>query len=121
MSKLAIYEKHDATRDLHKRNYFRHDYVYKKNVSLRFFTLIGGVIVVVFYLIHQFAMDNADLFTMDWTAEAKRVIFIMVGILLLYSLIGTIKYNIEYEASMKRLKRYNALISLLDKEDSREE
>lgn len=117
MSKLAIYEKHDALKDIRKGSYYRHDFVYKRNFGLRFFALIGAVILALLYVMYRFAIDQVDIFELDIPQEIKTIILLVGGILIIYSLIGTIKYNIDYEAANKRLKRYNSLLNLLDREE----
>ncbi len=117
MSKLAVYDKHDSIKDFRKNNYFRHDYVYKMNMSLRFFVLIGAVIIALFYLLHKLAINNIDIFEIDIQGEIKVVLIIAAILLVLYTILGTIKFNLDYEHTMKRIKRYQALLNLLDKSE----
>jgi len=115
MSKLAVYEKNDARKDLRKMSYYRHDYVYKRNMGLRLCFAMGSFIIIIFYMLHKFAIEEADIFALDIAAEAMTVVSIIVAMLLISSLLGTVKYNLEYEQATKRMKRYQTLLGLLEK------
>ena len=115
MSKLAVYEKNDAIKDLKRYGYFRHDYVYRKNMVNRFFVLIGAVIIILLSVLYKIAFKGLDLSNLNLAAEIRSAVIIIVSLLVLFTLIGTVKYNLEYEAVSKRIGRYRSLIGLLDK------
>jgi len=114
MSKMAIYDKRDFDRDSKAGQYFRHDYIYKKNMRMRFFLGIGCVILLFFYILHQLAIEGADLFALDFQAEAVRLLFFAVALMVAYSFIGTIIYTREFLISEKRINAYFALMRRLD-------
>ena len=126
MTKLAVYEKRDIKKDLKNFGYFRHDYVYKKNMASRFLVFIGAFAVVILNILHKFAFGGLQILEIDLFAELKSAGIIVLAFLAAYTVIGTVKYNIEYETVDKRLRRYKALINLFDKiegegpEDERE-
>jgi hypothetical protein len=114
MSKMAIYDKRDFEKDAKAGQYFRHDFIYKKNVRMRFFLGIGCVILLFFYVMYLLAIEGADLFAMDFQAEAIRLLFFAVLLMVVYSFIGTIIYTREFLISERRINAYFALMRKLD-------
>ncbi|MDR2182558.1 MAG: hypothetical protein LBE55_00115 [Clostridiales bacterium] len=114
MSKMAVYDKRDFERDAKAGQYFRHDFIYKRNMQMRFFLGIGCVILLFFYIMHLLAIEGADLFTVDFQAEAIRLLFYIIVLMTVYSLIGTIIYTREFLRSEKRINAYFTLMRKLD-------
>jgi len=121
MSKMAIYDKKDFDRDSKAGQYFRHDYIYKRNMRMRFFLGIGCVILLFFHVMYLLAIEGADLFAMDFQAEAMRLLFFGVLIMVAYSFIGTIVYTREFLISERRINAYFALMRRLDPNAIQEE
>ena len=114
MTKLAIYDKENADEDINIDRFFRHDYIYRQNMWLRLYVLVGCLIVIGFRVLHMLAVEQINLFELDLRAQLiKATMFILVveGI---YSLIGTIRHTILYERSQKRMKKYFALVTELE-------
>jgi len=121
MSKMAVYDKRDFERDSKAGQYFRHDFIYKRNMQMRFFLGIGCVILLVFYILHLLAIEGADLFAVDFQAEAVRLLFYLLVLMIAYSFIGTIIYTREFLISERRIKAYFALMRKLDPDGIQEE
>ena len=114
MSKLAMYDKRDFQRDSMANHYFRTDYIYKRNMSMRFFLGIGCLILMLFYVMYLFAMDNADVFSVDYQTEALRLLALVLVVMVAYSFIGTIIYTREFVLAQRRVNKYFALMEQLD-------
>ena len=114
MTKLAIYDKEGAENDLDIDRFFRHDFIYRRNMWIRLYVIIGCLIVIGFRILHMLAIDQIDLFTLDFREElinaALFILIFQVG----YSIIGTIQFTMEYERSQKRMKAYFALMDELE-------
>lgn len=120
MSKLAVYDKNQAESDKKKLSYFRNDYVYRKNMWIRFNVLIGCLIVILFHTMHKIVIDNVDLMTgFDYKAEFINAAVFTVVIMAAYSCIGTMIYISDYQKAKKRLRRYYKLMDELDKIDKK--
>ena len=116
MSKMAVYDKRDFERDAKSGQYFRHDFIYKKNMQMRFFLGIGCVILLFFYVMHLLAIEGVDFFTVDFQAEALRLLFFALILMTAYSFIGTIIYTREFLRSERRMNTYFKLMRRLDPE-----
>ena len=108
MSKLAAYDKYHAHKDRKKAEYFRHDYVYKRNIGVRFTALIGSLIVILFYFAHRIIIEKIDVF--DITGEImtdiiKAIVFI-IAVQFIYSMIGFLIFSKEYNDSQDRINDY---------------
>jgi len=121
MSKLAVYDKNDFDRDAKAGQYFRHDYIYKHNMRMRFFLGIGCVILLLFYVMHLLAIEGVDIFTLDFEVEIMRLLFYGLIIMLAYSFIGTIIYTRDFIKSERRVNAYFALMRQLNGEASDED
>jgi hypothetical protein len=121
MSKMAVYDKRDFERDARASQYFRHDYIYKKNMRMRFFLSIGFIILILFYVLYLLAIEGADPFTLDFQAEAIRLLFFGFLLMIGYSFIGTIVYTREFLRSEKRMNAYFSLMRQLDPNAARED
>ncbi|MCL2573525.1 MAG: hypothetical protein FWE34_03110 [Defluviitaleaceae bacterium] len=114
MAKMAVYDKRDFERDSKTGQYFRHDYIYKKNMQMRFFLGIGCAVLLLFYVIYLLAIEGADVFAMDFQTEAIRLLFFGLALMAGYSFIGTIIYTREFLKSERRVNAYFALMRKLD-------
>jgi len=113
MSKMAVYDKRGFEKDAKSNHYFRHDYIYKKNMRMRFFLGLGCLILALFYAMYLIGVDEVDIFTMDYFQLLMRVLAVGVVIMVGYSLIGTILYTREFELSQKRIGEYFKLMDNL--------
>ena len=119
MSKLASYDKYHAKGDRRKTEFFRHDYVYRQNLTARFYTLIGSIIVVLFYFLHRMVIDHLDFLDIeslitDLIISAAFIILVQ----LLYSLLGFVIHSRDYNASADRIEEYTENMKALAKLDS---
>jgi len=114
MTKLALYDKHEGTADRAASEYFRHDYIYKKNLGTRLAVGVAGVLILLIYWLRVFLLDGVDLLQMDIRQHLVDSVLFLVALLAVYSLIGTIKGTREYYLIQKRLEIYNSLIRQLE-------
>ena len=119
MTKLALYDKHEGPADRANSEYFRHDYIYKKNLGTRISVGIGGLLLLLIYWLQVIWIDGADILEMDVRQHLTDSVLFLVALLALYSLIGTIQGTREYYLLHKRLNRYNKLIKQLENSEGR--
>jgi hypothetical protein len=115
MTQLALYDKHEGHSDQLANDYFRHDYIYKKNLGTRFAVGFGGFLLLGLYWARNIIIGDADLFELDFTSHLYDSILFILAILAVYSLIGTIQGTREYYLVQKRITRYHALVRQLEK------
>jgi hypothetical protein len=115
MSKLAIYEKRFADSDRKLNEYFRSDYVYKKNVRTRFFVFLGCLIILCFYITHKIVVDKAAVLSLDFMDELRGPAVFTVCATLFYTFLSWAREAANYNAAMDRLKIYGAMLGRLDK------
>ena len=114
MSKMAVYDKRDFDRDARAGQYFRHDFIYKRNMQMRFFLGIGCIILLFFHVMYLLAIEGADIFAMDFQTEAIRLLFFALLLMTGFSIIGTIIYTREFLIAERRINAYFALMRKLD-------
>ena len=119
MTKLALYDKHEGTADRAASEYFRHDYIYKKNLGTRIAVGFAGFIIIALYWGRMLLIDGMDIMQMDIQQHLINSLLFLVALLAVYSLIGTIQGTREYYLIQKRLDRYNMLLHQLEKYENR--
>lgn len=121
MTKLALYDKHHGATDRAANEYFRHDYIYKKNLGTRLATGLGSFLVLAIYWLRVILLDGVDVLQMDIRQGITDSVLFLVAVLAVYSLIGTIQGTREYYLVQKRLDSYSNNIKLLEKLESRKD
>jgi hypothetical protein len=113
MTKLALYEKREYAADRIANDYFRHDYIYKKNIGTRIAVGFAGLIILVIYWLRVIFMDGVDVFELNIQRHLIDSILFIVVLLALYSLIGTVQGTREYYLMQKRLAAAEQLTRFL--------
>ena len=119
MTKLALYDKHTGQADRAGSEYFRHDYIYKKNLGTRIAVGIGGILLLVIYWLRVILLDGVDILQLDVRHHIIQSVLFLVVLLVAYSVIGTIKGTRDYYLMQKRLNRYGQLIKQLERIENR--
>ncbi|MDR3239669.1 MAG: hypothetical protein LBT44_06230 [Clostridiales bacterium] len=114
MTKLAIYDKQFGGADRKDNDYFRHDYIYRKNMWNRFCAIIGAIILIFLYWLHQIVVKNVNILTIDFKQAGTDAAFFVLAVMMLYTLIGTVIAAGQYAKSQERLKAYVRLLNILD-------
>ncbi len=114
MTHLAIYDEHQGRADREKLKYFRHDYIYRQNLWTRVFVIISGLILALFYVGFRVVFENFDIFQADLLSEGYKIGAAIVGLMVVYSFIGTMKGSLEYEGAASRVKVYISYINRLE-------
>ena len=119
MTRLALYDKHEGPADRAANDYFRHDYIYRNNLGTRLAVGFGGLIILGFYWIRTFFLNQMDIFELDFQQIITDSLLFILAILAVYSLIGTIQGTRKYYLVQKRLAQYQALVRQLERLDER--
>ena len=114
MTKLALYDKHEGPADRAASEYFRHDYIYKKNLGTRLAVGIGGILLLIIYWLQVIFIDGVSLLEMDVRQHLTDSVLFLIALLAFYSLIGTIQGTRQYYVLQKRLDRYYYLTKQLE-------
>jgi len=119
MTQLALYDKNEAVADQEANDYFRHDYIYRKNLTTRFSVGIGGFFILLIYWMYEIFIQGMDIFEMNPERMLLESLLFMIALLTVYSLIGTIQGTREYYLMQKRLDRYQQLVRQLERIEDR--
>jgi len=119
MTKLALYDKHEGAADRAANDYFRHDYIYRKNLGTRLSVGLGGIIILAIYWLRVIFVDGVDVFELYIQHHLFESITFILALIALYSLIGTVQGTREYYLVQKRLERYQGMMRFLERVDER--
>jgi len=114
MTKLALYDKHEGASDRAANDYFRHDFIYRKNLGTRLAVGLGCVFILIIYWSMRIFVEGADVFELSLEHFRESILFALAA-LVLYSLIGTIQGTREYYLVQKRLEDYQAHLRHLER------
>jgi len=106
MAKLAVYDKTAGVKDRRINEYFRHDYIYKKNVRTRICAVLGAVIILAFYWADRILGGGSVVLPIDFAQTGRDMLLAVVAAAALYTLIGTIISAREYAKVQRRLHEY---------------
>ena len=119
MTKLALYDKHQGFADRAANEYFRHDYIYRKNLGNRLAVGFGGLIILIIYWLRVIFLDGVDVFQLNLQLHIRDSIVFILALMAVYTVIGTIQGTREYYNVQKRLDKYRENMSILEKLDGR--
>jgi hypothetical protein len=115
MTQLALYDKNEGDADQAANNYFRHDYIYRKNFGTRLAVGLGGCILLVLYWSYVIFVHEIDVFSLYMDAVISQSILFIVALLAVYSFIGTMQGTREYYLLQKRLNNYQTWVRQLER------
>jgi uncharacterized membrane protein len=115
MTKMALYDKKHGAKDRKITDYYRADYIYRKNAVNRISGLVALGLIFSLVILDMFYVKEIDIFSLNYKAFAIKWGLIVIANFVLYTIIGTIKYGREYDQAQKRMKKYYSMLSRLDK------
>jgi uncharacterized protein YjbI with pentapeptide repeats len=112
MAQLATYEKRYARIDRKRLAFFREDYVYKRNFVTRLYVILGTLVALAARYSYLAAVTEENVFLS--ASSADYALRALIAVVIIYSVIGTLKRNYEYALSENRFERYQTLIKNLE-------
>lgn len=115
MSQLTLYEKKYGKGDIKNSNYYKSDFVYLRNMWTRTFALIGACLLVILYYMNmtsQVGIEGTILYLKD---NYMKTIYFIIGVIVLYTFIGSFMYGREYRDSKRRVESYSRLLGKINK------
>jgi hypothetical protein len=119
MTKLALYDKHEGAADRDANDYFRHDYIYRKNLGTRISVGIEGVIILAIHWLRIIFVEGIDVFEINIQDHVLDSVLFIIALAAVYSVIGTIQGTREYYLVQKRLNRYQGMLRFLESAEER--
>ena len=115
MTKLAVYDQQYGSRDKKDNEYYRHDYIYRKNMWTRICASIGAAIVLSVYWIYQIFALNKSFLDIDYRQAGINAAVFILAVMAFYTVIGTIRETAQYAKCQRRLKNYMRMLYMLDR------
>lgn len=115
LTRIAIHEKRYNKQDIKMNQYYRNDYIYKKNFINRIGIFIGLFLIFLLVVLDMVYIKQVDITTLDYKSLGLKFVIIGFIICAVYTIIGIFKYGKEYDESQKRYKQYFLMLNILDK------
>jgi hypothetical protein len=115
MTKLALYDKHHGEQDKRSNEFFRHDYIYKKNMWTRVCAFLGSMSIIAIYWANKLLVEKVDLLEIAFEEEFRNAGVFVLIVLGAYTVIGTISAAKQYAKVQERLKTYTKMMTALDR------
>ncbi|MDR1558291.1 MAG: hypothetical protein LBS84_01100 [Clostridiales bacterium] len=115
MTKLAVYDQKYGPRDKKDNEYYRHDYIYRKNMWTRLCAAAGAVIILAVYWMYQLFALKRNFLEIDYQRACIDAGVFILAVMAIYTIIGTIRETAVYAKGQKRLKNYMRMLYALDR------
>ncbi|MCL1988195.1 MAG: hypothetical protein FWG64_09540 [Firmicutes bacterium] len=115
MSQMAVYDKRYGDADKAIYSYFRRDYIYRKNMLIRFCVAMGSLFLLGLYWLYQIFVYGIDLQTLDIQQSVTDSVLFLLAIMAFYTCVGTIQGTFQYHQVQKRMDKYLAMTKQLDR------
>ena len=119
MTRLALYDKHYGKADRAINEYFRHDYIYRKNLGNRLSVGVGATVIMGIYWIRNIFIEGVDVFELYIRQHIIDAVLFILAVMAFYTVIGIVQGTREYFLVEKRLRRYEELMAYLERADER--
>lgn len=106
MTKLASYETEDGKKNVSIGNYFRGDYIGWQVLKSIISATIAFIVVFALYIFYDFEEFMMNIYKMDLLAFGKKVLYIYLGTIGVYTVISYVIYFYRYSKARKSLKLY---------------
>ena len=120
MTQLALYDKHHGKADRSIYEFYRHDYIYRKNMGNRLAVGIGALLIVAIYWLRNIFVEGVDVFELYIRQHVVDAGTFILAVLAFYTVIGILQGTREYFLVEKRLTTYEGLIDYLENAEERE-
>ena len=117
MTFMAIYDKKYGFEDKKITEYYRADYVYKRNCVSRIMITLAYLIILGFYACYIMFVNDEIFFNMDINVFIRNVAIVWFLIMVLYTIIGNVANRKKYDDANKRMNLYYAMMESLEKID----
>ncbi len=114
MTKLGLADKEYDRKYRRINEYFRYDYIYRKNVWTRFCVITGSLFILAIYWANQILVKGINILNIDLKKAGTDAILFLVLVAVAYSLLGTLLASREYTAAQKYQRHYLHLLDRLD-------
>jgi len=115
MTKLAVYDRQYGPRDKKMNEYYRHDYIYRKNMWTRLCAALGAIIILAVYWIYQLFALKINFLEIDYKQAGINAAVFVLAAMAVYTLIGTVRETARYAQSQRRLRNYMRMLYMLDR------
>ncbi len=114
MTKLAIYDKHKGNSDRKITGFYRHDYVYRKNIISRLGAFFGGLFVLGLYLLNLIFTTEQNIFEFDLERIAVNIAIYFGVIFVISTIISSVVATAEYNRAQNRQRKYFEMLKRLE-------
>lgn len=115
MTKMAIYEKNEGRRMLRTAKYFKGDFIAFGILKTLITTTFAFLIIAVMYVLCNAEGLIENINSLDYIAFGKKIALYYIIMLVVFSVIAGIVYNVQYERSRKGLKKYFSRLNKLER------
>lgn len=115
MTKMAIYEKNEGRKMLRTAKYFKGDFIAFGILKTLITTTFAFMIVAIIYVLCNAEGLVENINSMDYLAFGRRVAIYYIGMLVIFTVIAAVVYNVQYERSRKGLKKYFSRLNKLER------
>lgn len=115
MTHLAIYEQNEGKEDMKTNEYYKSNYVSFQNFKRRLGVTIALILIFGGHFSIVFMNNLYEMEQLDYMKYGSVYLIIWLVAMVVYTIIGTMKYSKKYEKAKARIDDYKAILNRLNK------
>lgn len=115
MTKLAVFETKDGKEDIRLSKYYKTDYVRYQVLKSGLSTTVGYLLILILAFLYKLEYIVKNAVSLDYKTIGSYILGIYILLITVYGLGSLAWFSFRYDASRKRLIRYNKLLKRVNK------
>ena len=115
MTKLAIFETKEGKEDIRLSKYYKTDYVRYQVLKSGLSTTVGYLLILILAFLYKLEYIVKNAVSLDYKTIGSYILGIYILLITVYGLGSLAWFSFRYDASRKRLTRYNKLLKRMNK------
>ncbi len=115
MTKLAIFENKEGKEDIRLSKYYKTDYVRYQVLKSIISTTVGYLLILTLIFLYRSEYIIKNAVSLDYKTLGSYILGVYIILITVYGLSSLAWYSFKYDASRKKLSRYNKLLKRMMK------
>ena len=115
MTKLAIFENKEGKEDIRLSKYYKTDYVRYQVLKSIISTTVGYLLILTLIFLYRSEYIIKNAVSLDYKTIGSYILGVYIILITVYGLGSLAWFSFKYDASRKKLSRYNKLLKRMMK------
>ncbi|NLK28552.1 MAG: hypothetical protein GX306_09460 [Clostridiales bacterium] len=115
MTKLAVFENKEGKEDIRLSKYYKTDYVRYQVLKSIISTTVGYLLILTLIFLYRSEYIIKNAVSLDYKTIGSYILGVYIILITVYGLGSLAWFSFKYDASRKKLSRYNKLLKRMMK------